>query len=188
MKTKLFLVMIASMLIFTSKGQTDTTIMGSQKPFKITISKNYPIMVDYNQSLREMVDAGKYNWVVDDINTCNFPINGRGKINLNVVLITFKKVVGEKDSINIKDVLMVIDSAGFRQATLPELLALGKSFPNLQSDVSIFALGSSYKPSYADSRAPRLGEDSRGRLIHLCAFDFFTRSWNGSYGFLAVHK
>lgn len=99
----------------------------------------YSIVVDYSLSLAQMIEAGDYNWINDDITATNFPIQGEGKQQLELVLFHFDRYIQSDDAIK------EIDKAGYRPATLPELLGLGAQHQGLQRQFPVVALGIKYK-------------------------------------------
>lgn len=101
--------------------------------------EKYVVKVDRTLSLKEAVEAGRYdmplywamprgfNWTVGD-----------GADEMVFHLVDFGREI-----INPSEVLAELDNMGLRPATLPELLALGSAEPELQKKGPIVALGSS---------------------------------------------
>lgn len=102
---------------------------------------SYSIIVDYSQTIEQMVAAGKYNYVSPDINSKNFgqelAIKKRAQEELSVVLLHLNREASSEE------VLVEMERRGLRPATLAELLALGAKHPELQRKFTIVALGSS---------------------------------------------
>ncbi len=74
---------------------------------------------------------------------------------------------------------------GYRPATLPELLALGKQYPEFQRWFPIIALGSVWRGQGGVRLAPCLSENAGKRGLGLDSFDFV---WGAFCCFLAVPK
>jgi len=99
---------------------------------------HYLVIVDYNQSLQEMIDAGHYDydwvgatWVAGSNNKyCEASL-----VDIEIVLIHLDREASTGE------VEMELDKHSLRPATLPELLSLGAGYPDLQLNHPIVALG-----------------------------------------------
>ena len=78
-----------------------------------------------------------------------------------------------------------MEKAGFRPATLPELLALGRDYPDLQKQFLIAALGSVWRHPAGSSDTPLLEWDGGGRDLGL---HWLEGDWRGGCRFAAVRK
>ena len=96
----------------------------------------YHVTVDYDQTLQQMIDNGKYDYASSNINDRNFPVTGNGKQD---VVIKFVHYGWRMES---DDVLRDLESRGMRSVTLPELLAFGSTHSEKQREFPIVALGS----------------------------------------------
>lgn len=94
------------------------------------------IIVDYAESLEEMIAAGNYDWKNSDITPEHFPILGKGKVELKPHLIHFNRVIDSDD------VLKSPEMIGKRPGKIEELLAFGKTYPEMQRKFPVVALGS----------------------------------------------
>ena len=81
---------------------------------------SYPITIDYEQSLEEMVKAGAYDWKNSDITSEHFPIDGNGTVERTTELVHFNR------SISTDDALAELDKQGFRPATIEERVMLAR--------------------------------------------------------------
>lgn len=99
------------------------------------------VSIDCGQSLAEMISAGKYDWKNEHITAEHFPVKGKGKKEIEITLFHF----GRK--ITSKPVIVEIDKEGYRPAIIEELLALGSTYPELQEQFPIVALGSVWRIS-----------------------------------------
>jgi len=61
---------------------------------RLTISEqNYPVVINYNQSLQEMISNSNYHNVVDTtvINSTNFPSINEGEVAVALVLVDVQR-------------------------------------------------------------------------------------------------
>lgn len=119
----------------------------------------FPVVVDFNQTVEEMVKAGKYDWVELEITSDYRPVNCHGISRVDVVLVPI-----HLQSMASEDLLRELDKQDLRPAEFPELLAFGATYPEKQREFApIVALGS--VSQYWDSRrgAAYLGGGSGGR-------------------------
>lgn len=77
-----------------------------------------------------------------------------------------------------------MDEAGYRSATLMELLALGEKYPDLQREFPIVAMGSSFW-GYKGLFVPTLGDGPRGRALE---HQDISVGLGSKHRFLAVKK
>lgn len=139
----------------------------------------YQITVDYGLSLAEMIKTGKYDWVNDSITVEHFPLTGEGKVDLEVQLVHFKRLVESGEAIK------EMDGMGLRALTLPELLAFGAKFPEMQREFPVIALGSVWRRRDGYRCVPVLWECVRERGLDL---SWFESRWDAGYRFAAVRK
>ena len=139
----------------------------------------YQIVVDYSRPLSEMIEAGNYNWVNQNITRENFPLTGQGRHELEAELFRFNRVISSEDAIK------EMDEAGYRPAVLEELLALGEAHLKLQKQFSIIALGSLWRNSDCRRYAPFLRSFEFGCDLYMLSFE---GDWSGGYRFLACRK
>ncbi len=152
---------------------------GLQTLIERTAKLVYDIVVDYNRSLAEMIKAGKYDWVDDNINAKHFPSKDKGKHKLTTTLFYFNTRI-ESD-----DVIAEMDKQGHRPATIEELLALCEKYSDIR-EWPIVALGSVWRDPYGMHNVPCLEQnDSGGNFFYLARFD---GRWRASRRFLALRK
>ena len=120
----------------------------------------YPVIVNYDLSLRGMIRAGGYKWVNSSITAKNFPVEGDGQIYVTIELVHFDH------SITSDKVLSELDKRGLRAATLSELLAFGATYPDVQREFPVFALGSMGQDRGGYCYVQHLWSDSDGRRLH----------------------
>lgn len=140
------------------------------------------LVVDYSRTLQKMISAGNYDWTNSNIIAKNFPISPEmtgKKVEVSANIFHFNKEISSEDAIS------EMDKAGYRPATLAELLALGEAQPELQRQFPIIALGSVWHRAAGRRYVPCLGVVGvkRGLPLH-----WFDRGWRAHYRFLAVRK
>lgn len=150
------------------------TIIEGKKPDNV-----FPITVDYNRSLIEMIKAGRYDWVHSDINAKHFPLKGKGKHELTAILFPFNY------DIETDDAIAEINKQGYRPGLIEELLALGEKYPDLQKEFPIVALGSVWHASIGGRGMPSLCWDRSKRDL---SFYWFDRERYAGWRFLAFRK
>lgn len=140
----------------------------------------YPVTVDYGLSLSEMIKAGHYDYANSDITAKNFPkteMSGKVKTNLELVHLNHSATTDE--------VLAHMEAQGFRPATLPELLAFGKMYPDVQREFPVVALGSSWVGLDGYCCVAFLWDGGGKRSLYL---DWCEDGWYGFCRFLAARK
>ncbi len=140
----------------------------------------FPLVIDYTQSLAEMVATGKYSAgaVNTNITEEHFPVE-TGEANVQSVLVHLDRTVDSDQ------VLRELDKRGLRPATMVELLAFGAQHPDAQRQFPIVALGSVWADPDDDRRVGCLWGRPASRELHLSWFD---GQWGAHCRFLAVRK
>ncbi|MCR4280067.1 MAG: hypothetical protein NUV82_01420 [Candidatus Komeilibacteria bacterium] len=147
-----------------------------------TAKEVFTLVVNYDQTLKKMIEAGKYDLVNRCITEENFPLSNElagKKTSVSAKLFHFDRSISSEDAIS------EMDRAGYRPATLAELLALGEAQPELQRQFPIIALGSVWRDAYGDRDVPELSVDGYERRLFL---DWFDRDWDARCRFFAVRK
>lgn len=152
-----------------------------------SIISSHFVIVDYKLSIESMVEAGRYDYRDGNITDEHFPFTGEGWVETEILLVHFDPDI--KDDMVIKE----MEQMGLRQATLPELLALGATHPKLQYGHNIVALGSSwvspnfYRPIPCLSTS-WVGEYDRAESIRVIQLIWYDRGWNERCWFAAVRE
>lgn len=126
----------------------------------------YSIKVEYDVSVEELVERGKYQYVQDDWHStrfasANYPSPQKGIARLDLQLLSFKGV-------SIQQALGSLDPKKYRPVTLHELLAFGEQHPSVQMKFSVVAPGTQVqRSSEYGINVPRLGMGGLGRLLDL---------------------
>lgn len=139
-----------------------------------------PVVVDYDLSLADMIATGIYDWTNSDITAEHFPFIGEGKAEMAIELVHFGRIIEDGD-----ECLRELDKMGLRAATLPELLAFGAKYPDMQRRFPVVALGSIWQRRDGDRNVPALWERDRGRRLDL---RWFEHRWREHCRFAAVRK
>lgn len=151
----------------------------NEKPVSILpLITSRKVIVNYDETMEELIKASKRDLVDDDITPAHFPSSEKGQSEVTIDLVEFYSV-GTYSS---DDVLKKLDDMGFRSATLKEILAFGAQFPDLRGIVS---LGSSWRDSYGDLNLTYLDVDEGRRRLVLRGWDY---GWGSGWQFAAVRK
>lgn len=142
-------------------------------------SGTYPVTVDYSLSLAKMIKAGKYDWKNDNITAKNFPVKGEGKQAVVPELVHLNRFASTDE------VLAHMEANNLRPATLPELLAFGEKYPDVQREFPIVALGSSWVSPDGGRGVTCLWGGGGGRRLDLIWCEV---GWGDSCRFLVVRK
>lgn len=138
--------------------------------------------IDYTKTLEQAITDGNYDWKNPGITAQHFPVS--------------PEMIGKKAEVSAKsfhfnrdissdDVISEMDKAGYRPATLMELLVLGFLFPELQRQFPIVALGSVGHDASDDRYVPDLDVYGGKRGLYL---DWFDCDWDARCRFLGVRK
>jgi len=141
--------------------------------------KEYEVIVDYNRSLTEMIQAGNYDWTNSDITATHFPIKGKGRHEIKITLFSFIR------DITSNTIISEIHNHGFYPARIEELLALGESYPDLQKQFAIVAFGSICLRQCGDLCVAFLGLSEGERDLGLF---WFVNEWSPGCRFAAIRK
>lgn len=134
--------------------------------------------VDGTLTLEQMIANGKYNWKNDDITSKKYPIADKTKRTAHMELFHFDRDISSEKAVK------EMEKAGFRPATIEELLTLGENQPELQRQFPIIALGSVAGFSFGRS-VPYLGSGGGDRNLGL---NYWAGGWNADVRFLGVRK
>ena len=141
--------------------------------------QTFKVQVNYSQTLEEMIEEGNYDWVGSDITENHFPLQGQGTQEVEIHLFHFGRTMSNEAAEK------EMEAKGFRPATLPELLALGRDHPDLQKQFPIVSLGSVWRCPHANSNAPILNRRGGERDLDLYWPEL---DWYGECRFAAVRK
>ena len=166
--------------VATAQGDTlldkfaDVMAEAARKP-----RDTFPVTVNYDLSVAEAIAAGNYQAVHQDINARNFPSTRSGQAALDIVLVRFEHRMRSED------VLQELEKEGLRAAELPEFLAFGAKYPDVQRKFSIAGLGSVWQDRKGYRNVPCLYEASEGRYLDL---HWWYDGWYSNTRFAALQK
>ena len=160
-----------------------TLIQGKDEFVEVKLlAKEFDLSIDYSRTVQEMINAGNYGWTNNNITEKHFPLptelNGK-KVSVLTKLFHFNRLISSNDAI------AEMDKVGYRPATLPELLALGETHPEIQKEFSVVALGSVWRYAFDFRAVPVLNFDGDLRKLSLY---WFGRDWADYYRFLGIRK
>ncbi|HUC01582.1 MAG TPA: hypothetical protein VMA75_01625 [Candidatus Paceibacterota bacterium] len=148
--------------------------------FDVTsVVQQYLVTVNYDLSVKDAIAAGRYDWKNDDITAKNFPSKRKGTADLEIILVKFD------DAMSSEGILRELDKQGLRAAELPELLAFGEKYPDVQREFPVVALGSVWRGSVGNRGVPYLRGYAGKRYLLL---DWFGLGWGSLCRFAAVRK
>ena len=132
------------------------------------------VTVDSRQTFAQMIEAGAYDHVNSHITEASFPVD-RGDVAARELILTHLGGVSSTDL-----VLHEMDNLGVRSGRIEDLLAFGATYPELQRQFPIVALGA-IESSYR--RRPFLWGSPRVRHLDL---RFDEKIWGGNIRFLTL--
>ena len=142
-----------------------------------TVDQTFEIVVDYDQTLEQMIAAGRYDWVNSDITATRFPVKGEGKKELIGQLIHFNRAMSSEE------VKKELDTKGLRPATHEEALAFRAQRSEFQCDeFAVVAIGS-FTKIHGSRNVMYIDAIELKRRLDLACLD---SDWNGRCRFLAV--
>lgn len=151
----------------------------AQRVFDSVVYKTtLEIIGDYDQSFQNMIKAGNYDEIDNDITETIFPaeLEKKNKKKYPIALFHFsRKIISD-------DAFTEIKRRHYRPIFIEELFVIGEQHPNLQRELTVVGLGSL---DYHFGHPYLTGNDSFRRLgthwqdLHL---------WNDNCCFAAVHE
>lgn len=170
----------ALMMVHTDKTlrqKIAELIVESLKP----TCETFTLTVNYSISLAEMITAGRYNWANSNINASNIHPNRSGSVTIEVALLHFRRLISSDEA------MREMDIAGYRPATIEELLAFGVAHPQEQRFHKICCLGSVWGHETGMREVAYLDGGGVGNERTLNRARFL-ETWFESCRFLAVRK
>ena len=140
------------------------------------------LSVNYSKKLNEIILPGRYDFVDPRIVVKNFPIEeefGGRLVNLIARLFHFK------ETMHTDEIISQIEKTDYRLGKLPELMAFGGTYPNLQRGVSIIALG---QPTELNGSYFVPGLTKSGNQARIVKLYSFQGVWPPICHFLAVKE
>jgi hypothetical protein len=145
----------------------------------ISVSDPFNMTLDYCLTLEQMITAGNYGYANQSITAQEFPLTGKGKVEAEVILVHFNRVVMSDEAV--KEML----DMGLNPGKIEHLLALGAEHPNLQKQFPIIYLGSSSHKPNGERTVPCLGYWDNERVLSL---DWCDRGWIDRCRFIGIRQ
>ena len=118
----------------------------SENQARPTPYQRYPVTVNYDQSIEDLIKAGSYYRVYSEITSKNFPTEAGGTKELLVALVKLQGLS------SISQLVTAQAKLGLRPATIKEVLTFGETYPELLKRLTIVGLGSSREYSVTTYR------------------------------------
>lgn len=147
---------------------------------KKVASDTCEVIVNYGETLEQMIKAGNYDFADGDIKR-HLSIQGTGQHKVKLVLVHL-----DQDATT-KEALEYLNSLGLEPAKVEHLLALGEAYPNAFQEFPVIALGSVWIDENGKRRFPYLESNGFGSDLDL-GFDDDDNKWRYDWRFLALHK
>jgi hypothetical protein len=138
----------------------------------------FPLVVDYDLSIEELVRRGGYDWSDGDINGKKFLIDRHGQECVNAELVHLNEAVSTKDA------LRGLANRNLHTANIVETLTFGLTYKDKQRKYPIVGLGSSCTV-LGDRYFPCLWSIGSERRLDLHWTD---SGWHSDCRFLAIRK
>ena len=138
----------------------------------------HPLTIDYNLSIEQMVEAGRFDGPVPDITSASFPHRRNGVVTMEAVMVGFDRKLLSSAARS------ELCTLGLRPPIMAELLSFGTQYPELQRQFTIVGLGLASSGQY-EGYVGWLDGDSTSRNIGMC---WQGRDWDTSHRFLGVRE
>ena len=165
------------------EGMGIMTLEELKKRFQLNVAISTFTIEVPKVSLADAIEAGSYEWVGDGFNEDTYPSVPTDFCKKEVTLFWFNRLM------SFANVRADMNEAGFGPAPLRELLAFGTTYPKLQREYPIIALGRLPCDSHGRCLVPELWHLDGKRCLYSLAHVGDRRGyWRGYYRFLAVPK
>lgn len=109
-------------------------------PFPTVFTAPTILVIDYSLTLEDMIVAGRYDWVNNDITATRFPVKGEGTAEYEAKLFDFDRSISSEAAVR---KIRAADRANpWEPARIEHLLAFGAKHPDEECRYPIVALGS----------------------------------------------
>lgn len=158
-------------------------IIGEIEPVTGTLVTDvfFEVNVPYQaeNTIKKLVNAGKYDWVNEDVSDEHFPNAQTTVSRVGLKLFSFER------RISTEEVILAMEGEGFVPANAAELLSLGNLHKNLQKQFPLVALGQKWNFSSKNSFVLCLAWHGLLRRIYLLTQH--KREWPAHTRFVAKH-
>lgn len=140
------------------------------------------LAVNYSKKLNEMILPGRYDIVDPRIVAKNFQI--KESYGGRLVILT-ARLFHFKETMYTDEIISQVEQTDYRLAMIPEIMAFGATYPNLQRGVSIIALG---QPAGINGSYFVPGLTKSGNQARMLKLYSFQGVWPPICHFLAVKE
>jgi hypothetical protein len=148
-----------------------------------TITDPIILSVEHARTLAEMIRAGKYVWINDNITVDHFPVSVEVTREFEAKLFKFDESVSPQTTVGTMTKVGAGD--GWELAKIEHLLAFGEKFPDEQRQYPIVGLGS-ISEVFGSRQVPCLDHRNSERILDLAWW--VDEGWFAVCRFLAVRK
>lgn len=140
---------------------------------------SYSVTVNYDQTVEQLVKAGKYTWSDSDVTSGHFPFNKKGEEQVEIFIVSIDRRMSDPE------VTQFINSWGLQDVNVKEELSLGAQYPDLQREGPIVGRGSTWRVSDGDLVVPYLFSDGGYRRLGLVRLG---GGWSSNWQFACKRK
>jgi hypothetical protein len=141
------------------------------------LRSSYQLTVNYDLPIEEAISGGRYTFADRDITSAVFPRDQASTTTMQIRLVHFDRIVTTPDVCN------ALARRKLRPAGWSELLALGRTYPMIQRQVTVVALGSFWRRTDKNHYVLLLSGHSTARTLLLCGRD---DPWHSGHCFAGV--
>jgi len=178
-KSVFFIAILANLFLMGCQINPDTSHSNdSELEFELT--------VDYSRTLVRIIDDGKYYYVNSIITEKNFP---RPVEVISHKITVHTKVFKFNGGVSNSEIISIMEKAGYRPATLNEILALvelAEVETRLWDAFPVVAVGSIWRDHRGFQYAPTIEISSNMRYLSINRYRLFNRGWSSYWKFLAI--
>lgn len=143
---------------------------------------SYSVTVNYDLTVEQLIKAGKYDWVNDDVTSGHFPLNLAGTKKKEIVLLPIDSRMSTEAVLGL---INQFSKGKYRRPNIKEGLALGAQYPDLQREGPIAILCEPWRGSGGGVYVPGLGGSEGSRYLSL---HWWSDVWPSCWRFAAVRK
>jgi len=140
---------------------------------------SYIVSVNYDLMVEQLVEAGKYDGANDNITGQHFPLNKRGKEQVEIFLMPIR------ETLDTKIVIANIIAFNLGRPNVKQGLSLGVHYPDLQLEGPIAILCEPWRRPHGFVFVPYLDRDGGDRNLNLA---WFEGDWDPDWRFAAVRR
>jgi len=122
----------------------------------------YPVTIDYNLSIWQMIDAGRYDRMDNNVAIPELTTTGMTLVDVDLELHQFDRVI------SLDRVPKRLIHFGFQPAGVVELLAFGTKYPDIQREFQIIAVEDFITTLDGHRFVPYLDGSARERSLRFC--------------------